>query len=115
MPGYADRFKTIQFPDLGDDLWITIRNPKTLPPSSMRPGQIATDMNGNPLDNEQAEAQMYGVLATLVKDWHVYDATSEEEDQPVLDLPATAESIAKLPLGIINRIAEELEAAINPK
>lgn len=115
MAGYADRFKTLTFDELGDELWITIRNPKTVPPSKLRPESIPLDASGNPINPEQAELQMYDVMAALIKDWHVYDATSDEDDQPVLPLPATAESIAKLPLGIILAISRELEGALSPR
>lgn len=115
MPGYDNRFKTISFDDLGPGLWVTIRNPKTMPPARLRPNDIPVDGNGNPLNPEQAEFEMYRVLATLVKDWHLYDATSDDDDQPVLPLPATAELVACLPLGVINKMAEELAAATNPQ
>lgn len=115
MPGYANRFITIQFPQLGDDLWVTIRNPKTLAPDTLRPADIPVDAAGNPLNPAQAETEMYRVLSSLVKDWHVYDATSDADDQPVLELPATPDLIRKLPVEIINRIAEELAGGVNPR
>jgi hypothetical protein len=114
MPGYDNRFKRIDFPVLGEDVYVTIRNPKTLPPSVLRPEGISLDQNGNPASDEQAEAAMYKVLATLVRDWHVYDATSDADDQPLLELPATAAGVERLPLEIINKIATELAAATNP-
>lgn len=114
MPGYDNRFKRIDFADLGEGVFVTIRNPKTVPPSMLRPEGISLDAGGNPVNEEQAEHAMYKVLANLVRDWHVYDATSDDDEQPVLGLPATASSVEKLPLEIINRIAAELSAATNP-
>ena len=46
MPGYDNRFKTISFDDLGSGLWVTIRNPKTMPPGKLRPNDIPLDGNG---------------------------------------------------------------------
>lgn len=114
MPGYDNRFKRIDFPELGSDVFVTIRNPKTMPPSMLRPEGVALDANGNPLDEVEAEKAMYRVLATLVRDWNVYDASSDADEQPLLPLPATADSVERLPLAIINRVATELADAANP-
>ena len=112
--GYDNRFKRIDFPDLGEGVYVTIRNPKTMPPSMLRPEGISLDAQGNPTNEADAEQAMYKVLATLVRDWYVFDASSDEDDQPRLGLPATAESIQCLPLEIINKIAAELALATNP-
>lgn len=114
MPGYDNRFKRIDFPELGDDVYVTIRNPKTMAPSKLRPEGIKLDAQGNPVNEDEAEIAMYGVMAALVRDWRVYDATSDEDDQPLLELPATVESIGKLPLEILKRLSSELGAAVNP-
>ena len=117
MAGYANRLITIQFPELaeGDDkIYVTIRNPKRVPPSELRGRDVAMDAAGNPLDSEDAELAGYEVIAKLIVGWHVYDATSLEDDQPLLGLPATPESVAKLPLEIVNRIGETLGNAVSP-
>lgn len=114
IPGYDNRFKRLDFNDLGEGVFVTIRNPKTVPPSMLRPEGISMDAAGNPTNEAQAERAMYKVLANLVRDWYVFDATSDEDEQPVLGLPATADSVEKLPLEIINRIASELALATNP-
>lgn len=114
IPGYDNRFKRIDFPELGDGIFVTIRNPKTLPPKKLRPEGIALDASGNPKNEEEAEQAMYVVLAKLIQDWHVYDASSEEMEQPLLPLPATADLVSRLPMDIINKIANELASAANP-
>lgn len=114
MPGYDNRFKRIDFPELGEDVFITIRNPKTLPPSMMRPEGIRVDAAGNPVDEEETERAMYAVIAKLVRDWHVYDASSDEDEQPLLTLPATADKIGQLPLVILKALGNEIQVAINP-
>lgn len=115
MPGYDNRFKRVDFPDLGSGVYVMMRNPKTMPPSRLRPEGIALDAQGNPVNEAEAEKAMYKVLAALVHDWHVYDATSDADEQPVLDLPATSDSMEKLPLEIINKLASELANATNPQ
>lgn len=114
MPGYAERFKTIHFPELGDDLWVTIRNPKTMPPSALKTPDIVMGPDGMPVDEDKAEAEMYKLIASLVKSWRLYDATSDDDDQPVLPLPATAELVAKLPVAVFNKIVTEMSLATNP-
>jgi hypothetical protein len=114
ISGYDNRFKRIDFPELGADIYVTIRNPKTQPPSKLKPEGIRLDEAGNPVDEDEAEVAMYKVLATLIRDWHVYDASSDEDEQPLLPLPATAEAVGLLPMEIINKIANELAAAVNP-
>lgn len=114
MPGYDNRFKRIDFPDLGDGVYVVLRNPKTLPPSKMKPEGIQLDATGNPVDEEDAERAMLAVIAKLVRDWNVYDASSDEDEQPLLPLPATTESMECLPLEILKRLSEEIRLAVNP-
>jgi hypothetical protein len=54
------------------------------------------------------------VMSRLVKAWRVYDATDDDEDQALLGLPATPESMAKLPLEIQEAIGEVIKAVRNP-
>lgn len=114
IPGYADRTVTLYFQDLGPEIYVTLRNPKTMSPTALRPRDIPLDANGVPVNQEEAEAAMYEMLAALVKDWCVYDATSDAEDQPRLTLPATSDLIRKLPMSIITGITEKLAEAVNP-
>lgn len=114
IPGYDNRFKRIDFPELGDGVYVTLRNPKTLPPSKMQPEGIQLNSDGNPVNEEDAERAMLAVIARLVRDWHVYDASSDEDDQPLLTLPATVESMECLPLEILKRLGEEIRLAVNP-
>jgi hypothetical protein len=114
IAGYADRTVTLNFPDLGPEIYVTLRNPKTMAPGALRPRDIAMGPDGLPLNPDDAEAAMYDMLATLVRDWCVYDATSDLDDQPRLPLPATPEMMRMLPMSIITTITEELSKAVNP-
>jgi hypothetical protein len=116
MAGYANRTIMLPFPDLsedGDNVHVVIKNPRTVPMAELMPSDLPLGPDGKP-DERQIEAAMYKVVAGLVKAWHVYDATSIEDDQPPLPLPATAESVAKLPMCITEQIAEEIKRVVNP-
>jgi hypothetical protein len=116
MAGYANRTVMLDFPDLsedGDRIHVVIKNPKVVPLAELRPQNVTLGPDGNPNEDE-AESATYRIIAGLVKAWHVYDATSLEEDQPELALPATPESVAKLPMMITERIAEEIAKVVSP-
>lgn len=118
MAGYANRTIKLDFPGLsedGDEVYVAIRNPRIVPPGELRGRDIALDGNGQPVDPGEAEQAMYETLAKLVVSWHVYDGTDLSDDQAPLPLPATAENVAKLPTDIINRVAEEIREAANPR
>lgn len=108
---------THAFPDLsedGDTVSVSLRNPMTVPFDALQPREVAKDANGNALDQADANAAMYEVYAKLIVNWHVYDATTELDDQPALPSPATAELFAKLPLEIQSWIADEVNRRRNP-
>lgn len=114
MPGYANRTIKLDFPDLaepGDDIFVIIKNPKTVPLGELTPKGGGSVVDGQ-VDMEKAMPAMNGVIAGLVKAWHVYDATSLDDDQPVLPLPADADAVARLPHEITNRIIELVTGAI---
>lgn len=136
MAGYANRVITLSFPELaedGDHIEVIIRNPKRVPLGELQawrktavkaglaspePGDGGDDP-GEPSD-EEAEAGTNAVLARLVIGWHAYDASffdpeNPDADQPLLPLPATPELVAKLPLEILTRLADELGKAFQGK
>ena len=114
--GYANRLIIKQFPDLsedGDPIFVTILNPKTLSLNKLTPDDVPVDDNGRPIDPDQAMGATYKVLAGLVHDWHVYDADDLSTTPAPLPLPATPDTIAKLPLEILNDLLEELKGVIS--
>jgi hypothetical protein len=107
----------LEFPELGedgDDIHVTLRNPQTVPFDALVPKGVVYDANGNAVDQAQFNEAMFEVYAFLISDWRVYDATSLDEDQPLLPSPATGTTFAKLPRAIQNRIADEVNARRNP-
>jgi hypothetical protein len=126
--GYANRVVTISFPDLSDDpedrIWVCMRNPKLVPIDEMRREEVALDAGGLPVDSDAAAAAGYRLLAKLIVGWHVYDATiapvlnaagEDVSEQRLLpQAPAAPETVAKLPMEILNRLSEELKG-VNPQ
>lgn len=116
MAGYGNRTIMLTFPELsedGDNVHVIIRNPKLVPTQELMPDDVPTGPDGT---QDQKALMLAGmtVIARLVKVWHVYDATSLDDDQPTLGLPATAELVAKLPMEIQNRIADEISKVRSP-
>ena len=112
--GYANRTIRLEFPDLSEDddlIYVVIRNPKTLPADQITPADVPAGPDGT-VDRDAAAEAMYEVLAGLVKDWHVYDATADGD--VVLDLPATAGHFHKLPVEIVGRVLDEVHGAVAP-
>jgi hypothetical protein len=117
MAGYANRVRTLHFPELsedGEDIHVVIRNPKLVPPGEMRRRDVATNDDGTPADMDEAMDASYELIAKLIIGMFAYDATATTEDQPRLMPPWNAASVAKLPLEIINGISEEI-GNVNPQ
>lgn len=136
MPGYANRIITLPFPELaepGDDIHVVIRNPRLMPVEELRSlaggdrskadmdriaaAKAALDAGQDVPDDlvtDEDAGRGFAMVARLVIGWHVYDATSTEEDQPLLPLPATPELVGKLPQDILTRIMEEVNKANPP-
>lgn len=134
MSGYANPYVLLQFPDLGDDVSVLMKNPQLLPPSEITPEDVPTDDNGQPVDPNEAQQAMYRVMTRVIVAWKVYEAFNPNE---ALDIdpdadPAelfetlgtgeqqrlgkvTPENVGRLPLAIINRIGEEIGRVADPQ
>lgn len=126
MAGYGNPIVHISFPELSsgpdDPIWVSMRNARLMSPKELQPKPVATDENGRPVDNDQAQEAMYEVLAKLIVGWRVYDPnsikineeTGELGDMERLPSPATPQLVARLPVTIIKKLAEEMTEAMNP-
>lgn len=116
MSGYAKRNVRLAFPDLteeGDpEVFVTIRNPKIVPAHLLVAREVSDD--DYKADRYAYFKASYGVIASLIVDWNVYDATSLDMDPPRLGLPATEETVAKLPRDIAQAIADKIQEATSP-
>ncbi|WP_327066903.1 hypothetical protein [Kitasatospora sp. NBC_01302] len=116
MAGYGNRTILLDFPEFseeGDRVHVIIRNPRLVPVQDLIPDEVPDGPDGKPDQKAQLASGM-AIIARLVVAWHVYDATSMAEDQPLLGLPASAELVAKLPMEIQNRISDEIAKVRNP-
>lgn len=124
--GYSNPVITLRFDQLSDNpatdpIWVALKNPKIMPPSALRPREIPVDADGKPINEEDAMTAMYEIVAGLVIGWRAYDASNIEVDaagnvQPMslLSLPATPDLVKRLPMEIINQIADQIKQAANP-
>jgi hypothetical protein len=117
--GYTNRIITLKFDELaepGDQIYVSIRNPRLLPMDHLRPSaNLTLDANGRPVDVEAAEADGYAKMAELITDWHVYDGMDDSDDPRPLDLPATPAAVRRLPNTIQQVLFQELEKVANPR
>jgi hypothetical protein len=110
MGRYANPTTRFDFPDLSEDgdlIYVTIKNPKTVPLDQITPADAPVGPDGTP-DEGAAKAATYDVIARLVTDWHVYDATLGEDDSPPLGLPATIDTVRTLPMEITTTIMKSI-------
>lgn len=123
MPGYANRLVHVDCSDLGDGVRVIMRNPALVTADELAGDNVEVNpVTGLPVDMAAAKLSMYKTIARLIVGWTVYDATApmldealHEIDQPALPMPATAESVAKLPQVILNRLATILKDTVNPQ
>src|SRR5437588_11223828 len=101
IAGYYDSVCRFEYPKLGDGVFVLMRNPALSPPDMLS-------------SEESGAAGTYEIIARHVKDWLVYDATSEDDEQPLLPLPATAEAVRKLPAAVLMPLVKRLAEAQNP-
>ena len=116
MGRYANATTRFDFPDLSEDddpIYVIIRNPKTVPAERLAPaGDVPTGPDGKP-ERDAAMNASFEVMAGLVVDWHVYDATAED-DSPPLPLPATVAMLRSLPFEIVQAITDEIAKVLSP-
>ncbi|MDX3243661.1 hypothetical protein [Streptomyces sp. ME18-1-4] len=134
MSGYTNPYVLLQFPELGDDVSVLMKNPQLLPPSEITPEDVPTGEDGQPTDPQAANEAMYKVMARIILAWKVYEAFApgdsldiDPEADPAdlfasLDGGAqtrlgkvTPENVARLPLAIINRVGEEIGRVADPR
>lgn len=126
MAGYANRIVRLTFPELTEpdesELFIVIKNPRTLPPEQLMADDVALDAQGNPTDPKRAIQRTKEVIAPLILAWRMYDATVIELDddgkpksQPPLPMPATPELVGKLPTEAIVELNRIIAEAVNPR
>jgi hypothetical protein len=111
---YTNRTIRLDFPELGDDIWVVINNPMLMPASRLQSDiDIKVGEDGKPIDPKQAITATFDIASKLVQSWNVYDPF-DETDTP-MELPATIEKLQLLPMTITLRISEIVGKALNPQ
>jgi hypothetical protein len=123
MAGYANRVVTIHFPELSepdDDVFVVMRNPKTVALSQMEAREVEKNQDGTPVESQASEVG-YTLLARLIIGGRLYDATvggvnadGTPVDQPLLTYPLSVAKAKALPADVINGIFERIQEAQNP-
>jgi hypothetical protein len=125
--GYRNPVITRRFDELvedGDTCHVIIRNPQTMPGTEF----TALASRGDTESGEERIKGVCGLIANLIIGWRVWDPTvpvkadletgeliHDEETAPrLLQLPATAETVAKLPQAILMDLMEQVTGVINP-
>lgn len=112
---YTNRTIRIEYPELGDDIWVAIQNPMLMPISMLQPdSDIKIGSDGIPEDPKAAIHGSFEVAAKLVSSWNVYDPMDPAENPDPMPLPATAEKLERLPQVITLRISEYVGKALAP-
>lgn len=131
---YAEPYKLLTFPDLGDDVSVLIKNPQLLPPDMLSPEDVPLNDKGEPLNPKDGLAASFKLLAGLIVAWKVYEVfdPSDALDVDAADDPAdilarlgegtqqrfgkvTPEAVGRLPMSIITKIMEEVQRVTNPQ
>lgn len=107
-----------------DPVWVAIRNPRLIPPHELTPDQDTVVVDGEAADPQAAARSMHKTFAKLIIGWRVYDCTTPVElnehgeditEQVLLPSDRTPENVARLPMEIINAIADEVKEASTPR
>lgn len=112
--GYRNPLHIIDLSDLGDGCYVTIRNPKLLPLEKLTPVQVPMGPDGRPIDDAEAQRAVNEMLAGIIHDWRMYDANDMSDDPAPLPLPATAETVAKLPGTALKQLMDAVTSAVAP-
>lgn len=110
MAGLKDRIVTVQFPELTEEgepvLYVSFRNPALVPMDWLR-SNLATGADGRPLDPDAATQESYERLARFITGLRMYDAEDLSDNQAMLEMPMTAEKVARMPMVVNDRLADE--------
>lgn len=131
---YAEPYKLLTFPELGDDVSVLIKNPQLMPPDALTPEDVPVNDKGEPLNPKDGMAASYKLIAGLIVAWKVYeafdptDALDVDTDADPADIFArlgsgaqqrfgkvTPEAVGRLPMAILQRLMEEIGRVTNPQ
>lgn len=131
---YANPYVLLEFPELGDDVSVLIKNPQLMPPDALSPEDVPLDDKGMPVNPQDGLNASYKVMAGLIVAWKVYEIFNPADgldigiDEDPADILArlgagtqqrlgkvTPEAVGRLPMSIITRIMDEVQRVTNPQ
>lgn len=131
---YTNPYVLLEFPELGDDVSVLLRNPQLMPPGALSPEEVPLNEKGEPLNPQDGLSASYKVMAGLIVAWKVYEVFNpadaldiNPDDDPATVLArlgegtqqrfgkVTPEAVGRLPMAIITRIMEEVQRVTNPQ
>ena len=106
--GYKDRTLRLEFPELGDGLYVVLRNPRLMPPDTGQPNIALSDTDGLLRAGKRR-------VARLLIDWHLWDARVEDDDVP-LRLPTVddLEPFDGCPDYVMRKVSREVNRLSDP-
>lgn len=108
MAGYKQRTVRLEFPELADDCWVDIVNPKMIT-QGMLP-----NITPEATEAEQAEAGMAAMGALVVR-WNVWAVDDADDNPAVLATPKDDPSVlSRIPLEIVAAVGAKVAEA-NPQ
>lgn len=113
--GYTNKHIRLDFSDLGEGCYVTIRNPRLMTSGQLSAVDVEIGPDGRPVDHNAAMNAGNATIAKLIVNWCVWDPDDESDDPAVLPLPATPEIVTKLPMAVVVGISEQIEQATNPR
>lgn len=118
--GYLNRVIDLQFPDLAglqEDsdravIWLKIRNPKLMTGNDVlteNVGNVQFGPDGEPIGGNVKKSEVLKSMARLVIAGFVWDATVDSDDPPLIPMPPTPEDAGRMPISVLNAIADEMK------
>jgi len=100
--GYRDKLLRLEFPDLADDCFVTIKNPKLRPLHHLLRDETPDG------DWDAARQASNKVRAALIVEWRVWDVDTDEELPPP---PVDGTLLDRVPTLIVRTIQNEIDKA----
>lgn len=121
--GYAQRITRIPMDEFRlegqPELWVEMRNPGLLAPDTIE--EITKGLSGVTVD-DKGEPTTSGdtrvileTMGRLLRRWCMWDATSDDDQPPMLPEAVTVEMLGKAPIGVLGALGKAFRELQNPQ